>query len=500
VKSTDGDNTKIRIGDPDRTITGAHTYVITYRISGVLNHFADHDELFFNVIGSGWTVPIEKATATVKAPGKIDKVACFAGPEGSRLPCTQAASAEGQATFSNGPLEPGSGMTVVIGMPPGQVPVPKPILEQRWSVQRAFAVRPDTVGPAGGLLVLLGGAVLFMEFRVGRDRRFSGSATDVAFGNIDGLDERVALTGKDPIPVEFVPPDNLRPGQVGTLIDEQANTLDVTATIIDLAVRHYLRIVEIPKEGWLGSADWELELYKSTEGLQQYEQTLLTAIFAAGPKVRVSSLKGTFASDLAQVENELYDDVVAQGWYRERPDRTRTKFGCLGIVAVVVAAIVAAGIAAVTSYGLIGIALVLSAGLLLLGASRMPARTAKGYGTYRRILGFKQFIDESEKERAQFAEKQHLFSEYLPYAVVFGATEKWAKAFAGIDGQLPNTDWYVSPNAFTWIAFTQGINGFAVTTAGTISSSPPSSSSGSSGFGGGGFSGGGFGGGGGGSW
>ena len=62
----------------------------------------------------------------------------------------------------------------------------------------------------------------------------------------------------DPIPVEFVPPDGIRPGQVGTLIDEQANPLDVTATIIDLAVRGYLKITEIPKEGWFGKPDWQL--------------------------------------------------------------------------------------------------------------------------------------------------------------------------------------------------------------------------------------------------
>jgi hypothetical protein len=496
---TDGDFTKLRIGDPDRTITGAHTYVIDYRMKGVLNHFDDHDELYFNVIGDRWSAPIEKATASVEVPGAIDKVACFAGPSGSNLPCDQATEAEGTATFADGSLSFGEGMTVVVGFPTGVVPTPEPILEQRWTVQRAFAVRPDTVVPAAGLLVGLGALVGWFGYRVGRDRQFSGAATDVAFGNVDGTDQRVALRGNDPIPVEFVPPDKIRPGQVGTLIDEQANTLDVTATIIDLAVRGYLRINEIPKEGWLGSADWELELLKSSAGLMPYESTLLSALFADGPKVRVSDLKGTFVQSLKQVQDELYDDVVHQGWYRQRPDHTRTKYGCLAGFFVAVAIAIAVALAAFTSYGLVGVALVLATGLLFLAASRMPARTAKGYGTYRRVLGFKQFIDESEKERAQFAERQHLFSEYLPYAVVFGATEKWAKAFAGIDGQLPTNDWYYSPHPFTYLAFSNSINGFAVTTSGTISTAPPSASGGS-GFSGGGFSGGGFGGGGGGSW
>ena len=129
----------------------------------------------------------------------------------------------------------------------------------------------------------------------------------------------------------------------------------------------------------------------------------------------------------------------------------------------------------------------------------MPRRTAKGTGTLRRVQGFRRFIEESEKERARFAERQNLFSEYLPYAVVFGATDKWARAFAGIDGQLPQTNWYVgSYGYFTLGSFNDSMDGFATTTSGTITSTP--SGSGSSGFGGGGFSGGGGGGGGGGSW
>ena len=61
----------------------------------------------------------------------------------------------------------------------------------------------------------------------------------------------------------------------------------------------------------------------------------------------------------------------------------------------------------------------------------MPKRTAKGYAVLRRVDGFRRFIDESEKDRAQFAERKNLFSEYLPYAIVFGATKKWATHVRG---------------------------------------------------------------------
>lgn len=500
-----GNNEVLRIGDPNRTISGSHTYVITYKLLRALNHFPaqgaqkPHDELNLNITGNGWTVPIDEASAIVTVPGPVQQVACFAGPALSRLPCQQSSRAESSPTFSQRGLGPGEGLTVVLGLPAGVVsPTPTPQLEKRWTPQDAFAVRPDTVLPAAGLAAVALGGFAFLVTRVGRDRRYTGSATDIAFGNAEGTSERAPMRDPDPIPVEFVPPDGIRPGQVGTLIDEKANTLDVTATIIDLAVRGYLRITEIPKEGWLGHADWQLDSLKPGSDLKPYENTLLTAIFAAGPSVKMSELQNHFATHLKAVENELYDDLLTNGWYRHRPDRTRAGAGCLAALVLVAGIALTVVLAAFTSYALIGVPFVLL-GILLIFANRaFPARTAKGYATLRRVKGFKTFIDESEKERARFAEQQNLFSEYLPYAVVFGAVDKWARAFAGLNGELPATNWYVSPYAFNAFTFGGAMNNFTVSTAGTISSVP--ASSGGSGFGGGGFSGGGMGGGGGGSW
>jgi uncharacterized protein (TIGR04222 family) len=497
--STDGGYTRIRIGDPDQTVTGQHTYEIEYRIRGGLNHFSDHDELNYNVTGDQWEVPIDRVSATVTLPsGTVDRTTCFAGPRGSQLLCAEHSASGGTASFSNGTLGPGEGMTVVVAFPTGIVPTPEPILEERWTLQRAFAVRPNTVAPAAGLLAMGALGVGAVAYKVGRDRRYVGSPTDVAFGS-EGLPEQSAPLRRGPIPVEFVPPDHLRPGQIGTLIDEQANALDVTATIVDLAVRGYLRIEEIPKEEWFGKADWRLVKQPGDEGrLLDYERTLYDALFATGDDVLLSSLKNRFATSLKLVQSELYDDAVSAGWFTRRPDATRNAWRGVGLVAVLAAVGITVLLAWKTSFGLVGIPLVLAAIVLFMGSRWMPRRTAKGYGALQRTLGFKRFIDESEKDRARFAEQQHLFSEYLPYAVVFGATDKWARAFSGLDGTVPRTDWYVGPHAFTTVAFASSMDGFTVTTAGTMASTP--SSSGVSGFSGGGFSGGGAGGGGTGSW
>ena len=156
-------------------------------------------------------------------------------------------------------------------------------------------------------------------------------------------------------------------------------------------------------------------------------------------------------------------------------------------------------LAAATHAALVGIPLVILGVLVLATARLAPARTAKGSAVMRHVAGFRRFIDESEKERARFAERKNLFSEYLPYAIVFGATKKWARAFADLDGEPPDTYWYRSPNAFDAFIFVAAVDSFSIATAGTLTS-VPASTSGSSGFSGGGFSGGGFGGGGGGSW
>jgi uncharacterized protein (TIGR04222 family) len=496
--SDDGNYKVIKIGDPDRTISGEHRYTIRYVVQSGLNGFPEHDELYWNAIGDEWNLSIEKATVRVVTPGPLTDVACFSGPLRSSLPCGRSEPGDREATFSSEGLNPFEAFTVVVGFQKGFVPEPQPVLDERWSPTRAFTVSLATVGAGAGLLALVVAGLAVLLWRTGRDRRFSGSAVDVAFGSDTGEEQKVGLFEREPTPVEFVPPDDLRPGQVGTLVDETANTLDVTATIVDLAVRGFLRIDEIPKEGLFGKKDWELFELKPASGLRPYESMLLGALFKGRSQVKLSALKNTFATDLKKVEDALYDDAVAQGWFARRPDRTRILWRVLGVLAVVGSVVIAVLAAVFTHAGLVPLPLVVGSVVLLAAAGRMPRRTSKGTGTLRRVQGFRRFIEESEKERARFAERQNLFSEYLPYAIVFGATEKWARAFAGIDGRLPETTWYSGPNYFTVHSFSDSMHGFSTTTSGTIASTP--SGSGSSGFGGGGFSGGGGGGGGGGSW
>lgn len=498
-ESVDGGITRIRVGDPDIEISGRHTYELTYRVEAALNGFRDHVELYWNAIGTEWSAPIGRADVQVRAPARITQVACFQGYEGSTLPCQRATSQGNRARFVQSGLGPFSGVTVVVGLPKGAVPRPEPVLEERWSLARAFQATPATVGVSAALGLAAVGGVVAMAWRRGRDRRFRGSQVDQVMGNPTGEQQAVPIgEAGASAPVEFAPPDDMRPGQMGTLIDEQANVLDVSATLVDLAVRGYLRIEELPKEGWFGKADWRLiRLEAPEDDLLTYERRLLNGVFRDGTEVTISELKNTFAERLKGVLESLYADSVERRWFSERPDKVRSRWVALGVSALVVAVGATVALAAFTHWGLLGIPLILGAVVLLASSGRMPARTAKGTAMLRRVRGFRTVIETAETHMARWAEKELVFTRFLPFAVVFGATEKWAKAFEAL-GIEPDTSWYVSPHPFAYASFARSMDGFAVTTGGTIASTP--SGSGSSGFSSGGFSGGGGGGGGGGSW
>jgi uncharacterized membrane protein YgcG len=495
---TDGDDERIKIGDPDKTITGAHTYVITYRVRGALNAFADHDELVWNAVGTEWPVVIRNASATVHAPAAVQRVGCASGQFGSNFPCDTASASGDTATFTKGMLSPYEGMTFTVALPKGAVATPRPILEERFNLASAFRVTPATGGIAGAMLAVLVGIVVFLIWKFGRDRRYAGSAVDAAYGN-DGSLEVSAPLHETETPVEFVPPDDLRPGQLGTLIDFVANPLDITATIIDLAVRGYLKIEEVDKAWYQRKHDWKLIKLDKQDSLHRYERTLYDGLFKSGDEVLLSDLHNTFAERMQSVQKQLVDDAMSNGWFSRRPGTVKGWFVALGVLVFALGIGLTILLAASTHAGLVGIPVAIGGLVIIFGARWMPRRTAKGYAVLRHAEGFKRFIDESEKRRAEFAEKKNLFSEYLPYAVVFGATKKWAHAFADLGDEAPDTSsWYVAQHPLDYALFAGAMDGFAVTSAGTLTSAP--ASSGSSGFGGGGFSGGGGGGGGGGSW
>ncbi|HTY73326.1 MAG TPA: DUF2207 domain-containing protein [Actinomycetes bacterium] len=498
----------IRIGDPNKTITGQHTYVLGYDVRGALNRFSDHVQLDWNALGTQWQAPVGLATVSVSFPAKVTSVVCFQGPQGAALPCTTAVVRGGVAHVSQRDLGADEGVTVSVAAPSDAVAADaaQPILKEKWAVSRAFSVSAPTVGGAG--LVALAGlfGVGVLVGRKGRDKRYVGQVPGLTPVGGSGPEETEPLFDRTPVAVEFQPPDGLRPGQVGTLLDERVDPLDVSATIVDLAVRGYLRIEEQERAHWFASRDWTLvQLSTDYSKLLPYEQVLLAKLFAGRSSVQVSELKRTFSKQLEEVKSEMYVDAVRQGFFRSSPQSVRTTWTGIGLFAVALAVGATYLLARYTHAGLIGLGLVVAGLGLLAVAHRMPARTAKGRAALTKTLGFRQYIATAEAEQLRFEEREDIFSRYLPYAIVFHEADRWAKAFASIGAAgavgaggvpvSPALAWYVGPPGWDLGSLTDSLSSFAATTGAAMAEAPVSA-----GTGGATFSGGGFGGGGGGSW
>jgi uncharacterized membrane protein len=239
-------------------------------------------------------------------------------------------------------------------------------------------------------------------------------------------------------------------------------------------------------------------LKESDSSLHEYERDLLDGLFEDGDDMMLSDLKTEFVTRLKAVQDDLYRDVVAQGWFRRRPDQVRSSWLVTGVITLVVGVVATVLLTMFTTFALLGIPIAVAGLLIAIASNAMPRRTAKGTGMMRRVLSFQRAIATAERDTARWTEEAGVFSKYLPYAIVFGLTDRWAKAFEGLDAELTGTGgWYVSQRPVTTLAFASMIGDFSTTTAGTIVATPASSDS--SGFGGGGFAGGGMGGGGGGS-
>jgi hypothetical protein len=504
-----GTNLELKIGDPDELITGRHRYRIRYTVEGGLNPQPQWDELYWNVTGNDWNVTILNASATVIAPS-IEMTDCFQGPTGSTERCLRE---DGQPpVFRTSRFQgPGAGLTVVVALTKGSVEAPP--LELVKIKSAAEKVR-DFIGFKP--LPLAATAFLAVTGPIALARYWWLSGRDKWYGDVHYLTEKADETtkpmfAKDTVVVEYTPPEilegrgrigrPLRPAEIGTLLDERADTLDVTATIVDLAVRGYLRITEVPKTWLFGSTDYKLDKLKDADdALLTYESVLLRSLFEDGDSVEMSDLKNKFYTDLKQVKTSLYSQVVTKDkFFAANPENVRTYHRVAGFGLIAAGVLAAYGLGTLLGAAIIGVPIAVLGVVLLVASGWMPRRTGKGRETYRRALGFREYMEVAETDRQRFNEEENIFEKYLPYAMVYGCVEKWAEAFEGLEGQPQDTNrWYVSPHPFRPLAFTASMNSFSSSMSSAIASTP--GGSGSSGFSGGGSSGGGGGGGGGGSW
>lgn len=496
------------IGDPATTVMGAQTYVVVYRVTGVMNpHVASSgsDELFWNVIGTGWTIPMSNITITVTSPTSTTATQCWQGANFDKA-CTSNTATGATAVYTQTSLQPGEGLAIVAGWPTGTYQAAEPRYVTTPVAPPPFELTPLTGGLAGGgaVVVLLVGLGLWWRTR---DRLYVGLTP----GNlpVDGEDAPSRRVARVPYAVRFTPPDDVTPGAVGTLVDKKADLRDVTATLVDLAVRGFVRIER--------DADQDLRLVRldaTRHELKPYERTLLKGLFTskkgvAGPGV----LSGPrFGNAVTQARGELYEAVVEARWFVGSPETNRTTVVAIAVATTCIA-IFAAAILATVGLGLLLIPL-LMVGALIVVASRWTAgRTAAGGAALSQTLGFKQYLETAEADQLRWEEGEDIFSRYLPYAIAFDCADRWAGVFADLVARgepVPVPSWYVGVGTQPQDFFTtQGLSSLmgsfdtvSASLGGAVAASTVGSGGGS-GFSGGGFSGGGgggVGGGGGGTW
>ena len=483
--TNEGRYVKIRIGDPDRTVQGAVTYVIRYRVRDALSRFAEHDEIYWNATGHEWNATIGRSSATVRLPGAPStedlQAAGYTGAFGrTEREVEITHPSPGVVRFvTTRPLDRLEGLTVAVGFPQGLVTFPS-------AVDRAGRLAVDN-------WILL-----------------------LPFGWFAFLFRRYRMQGRDPdagapVTVMHEPPPGLTPGGIGTLVDERVDAVDITATVIDLAVRRHLTIRTEEREILFGLLNRPATIFTrepapGVGALAPHEMKVMNGLFAAGDEIEASDLANKFYTHIPGIKRSLYDRLVANGYFDASPEKIRQRWMWLGLLAAGATALIGFAWMSYRAVGPpAGVAVpIVAAALTFLAfgafSRAMPRRTAKGVQARQWAIGFQEFADRVEGDRLEraAADPRLAFETLLPYAMALGVAAGWAKKFEGVYAQQ-GPAWYVGPGSshgFSTRSLEQNLSGAMSRASQSMTASPRSSS----GSGGGGSSGGGGGGGGGGSW
>ena len=467
---------RLKIGDPNLTITGRQIYVIEYQVDDVVLDYGDGPEIYWNVTGTEWDgAIIQKASASVSSPfGVITKIDCF-GCQSSFTPT--------QAMF-DGEM----GLTIVAQISPTNNLIPPSKLEKAID---------SIVDNFGYLLAIIPTVTLFyFWYKFGRDKKYL--TENVFYEPDDKTTKSVPLFERPHLPLVYSPINSLTPAEVGTIIDEKVDTKDIVAEIVELARLKFLSIKKVETKGFLGTkkVDYQLtKLDKSTEKLNKFQSTLLSKIFNTQQDLKISELKNHFYKHLPDLKEKLYDQLVTKKLTEGSIEDVRAKWWILALILNLVTIFLINPIVVSQTQNIIPVIITII-GILpcFIFAHNMPRKTAYGYSLHRQAVGLKYYLSKG-KWREEVMEKNLFLEEMLPLAITLGVVDKLAKDMKDLGIQPPS---YMQGLAIH--TFAADLNSFNSSLATNLSSTPSGNSSwsGGSGFSGGG--GGGFGGGGGGSW
>lgn len=462
-----GSEISIKIGNADVLLRGVNTYTILYTVKNEIGNYEDHDELYWNVTGNEWNVPIYSAGAIINSVIPITNAKCFTGSFSSQDEnCTYSKNNQSESFTANSLLSANQGLSIVVGFPANSFP--KSILTGYSVSQKPIPgyVIFIFIFLVGLYYILLPLAVLFWYLKHKRNNRFGEVTVNFDIPK-DKNNQRIL------------------PAEAGTIDTSVLDRGDIVATLVDLAIRKYVKIEEVKdKKSFLGidlsSRDILIVKLKdySKDNLNKYEETLLSRLFKKGKAVKLKDISGDFYETFAKIDEQVFDLLVNRKFYVKNPKNQRAVLLFLGIFALVSLNI------------FLGI-------LFFVFIKVLNGRTALGDEMDWKIDGLKLFLKSMKREYKWEAEQLAIVEKMIPYAIALGYIDKFLEELKII---MPNyqPDWY-SGSMFYASSFSlfNSMNASFATTV-SRSSNWHSSSSGFSSSGG--FSGGGGGGGGGGSW
>src|SRR4029077_4757383 len=379
-QTREGRYLKFKITVPNAE-NATRTVILRYRILNALRFFEDHDELYWNVTGDEWDVPIESASAHIELPAGATgiRAVAYTGVFGSRAQDARVQINGNKVEIqSNHPLGFHQGLTAVVGFDKGFVHEPGGGARLLFFLRRNWPL----FVPIGAFFIML-----WLWWTRGRDP------------------ERDAVT------VQYEPPDKLTPGECGTLVDNEAAMRDITATLVDLAVKGYLTIEQKDEEHLLGlshSKEYVFHLKKPAAqwtDARPHELEMLSALFDDGSitSVKLSDLQNHFYTHLPAIRSRIFDTLMAEGYYLHRPDTVRQGYIGAGIVIGILLFVFGGALGAATGVAHLTwvMAAILTAAVICIFGWFMPARTLTGARTFEKVLGFEQFLERVESDRLE---------------------------------------------------------------------------------------------------
>jgi len=458
-----------KIGDPDVFVTGVNYYRIKYHVKNAVRHnSADFDELYWNLSGNYWDIPIDSFSAKVNFPNQITenntKLNVYSGSIGDKNSFNISANFSGanQVSLSNNKtMDAGSGITLSATFPKNII---APYVPTFWEKNGQY------------FAILIPLFILWLCYTLWK--KF-------------GKDPKINPT----IAPEFEIPEKLSPIDMGVIYtDGILKNNFMSASIINLAVKGYLKIKKIDKKGIFGSEDYEFSKSAGKDKISDSEKSLYSAIFGSGETVKLSDLKNQFYTNIPTITAASKNYLVGKKWL--------VRYSRTGQILMLIAGI---GSLALSFFSFsinttLGLSILVSAIILIIFSFLMKRCTPEEAELLKRIKGFKLYMTTAEKYRQKFNEKENIFETFLPYAIMFGITTEWIKKMRNIYGEkyfaTYHPIWYIGGfGNFNIDNLSSEISQMSSSMAQTITSTPSSSGSG-----GGGFSGGGGGGGGGGGW